>query len=148
MTRPRCGGLLDDHDHVARADRLAGGYLDLRDRAGLTRGADGHGRADLRLRHPYGHAEPAAVDLDVDVAPHLRLGIRALGVVAGRVDAPTGADGPGSDGGQVEALLDPFRRVLAGHKVGVAEDGQVGRDRGGDAGYLELLERPNRAGDR
>ena len=57
------------------------------------------------------------------------------------------AASPATEAGEVEAVLDPLRRVLGGGEVGVLEDGDVGRDRGVDALDAELPQRPQRPGD-
>ena len=85
----------------------------------------GHGVAEVG--HPQLDLVAPAVDLGGDVA-------RAPGAPPPR-PRPARAAVAGRrrrDAGQVERLLDPVGRVLAGDEVRVAEDGDVGGQRGGD----------------
>src|SRR5690606_33251868 len=129
---------LHRHGHLAAAGRRGR-------RPGGPARARAHGRAArrrrgrrLRLGHPDGDTEPAAVHLDVHVPADLRLAPR-VAVGGGR---------GGLDAAEVEAPLDPLGRVLAGPDVGVAQAGEVGRDGRGRADELELLQRPDRPVDR
>ena len=141
---------LEDDDGLTDLDRLADLDQDLDDRAlhrhldvaaaGGAAGSGPGGPARLaglgrsrrpaggrsghagRLRDPELDVEALAVDLDRRAPPDQRLGVL---VVLGRAAAAGAADAA-----EVERLLDPLGGVGHGGEVGVAEDGQVGRDGG------------------
>ena len=91
------------------------------------------------LGHPHADVEPLPVHLD-------RRRSRGPSARPRRRAAPRVR--PSRHAGEVEALLDPLRRVLDRREVGVAQDRQVGGDRRGDALDHSSLERRDRARDR
>ena len=104
-------------------------------RAGLL-GLDGSGTDGLG--HPHLDVEPLAVDLD-----RRRPFDERLGLLVGRWRSRSCVDVR-----EVEVLLDPLGGVLDRHEVGVAQDRQVGGDRGGHTLDDQVFERADRAPDR
>src|SRR5439155_15734520 len=87
------------------------------------------------------HFEALAVAPDNYVA--LALGLTMVARGDGNPRGDGGASRGQNELAQVEPLLDPFRRVVGGDEVGMAEDGEVGGDRRRDALDLRLLEGPD-----
>ncbi len=90
---------------------------------------------------PELHAEALAVDLDRDGA----LDERSASAVGGR--RPAEPPGLGREPGQVDLVLEPVGRVVAGGEVGVLEHELVRGDRRVDPVDLELAAAPAACGD-
>ena len=81
-----------------------------------------------RIRDPHGNAEAFAVDFDIELTLDLGLVVvSSFGAGCGHI-------------GEIEDFFDPLRRVLVVAEVVMLEDGDVGRDGGGDALDTQLAE--------